>query len=140
MRWKSIEFDDLTNAQLAQRILTMRLEQPRSSTCMKLGSLRVKLAAVGLSAHEWHIYVPCLCMEGFMVRKHTRNAMNSPNNARLPARGCCLRHPVDASPKTCGRFYPPAPQYEGRHEFGLDNNRPRSGLGSEQHYVVGQQA
>ena len=140
MRRKSIEFGDLIDEQLAQRIITMRLEKPHNSTYMKLGSLRVKLAAMGLSAHEWHIYVSCMCMEGCMVRKHISNATNSPNYARLPARGCCLRHPADASPKTCGLFYPPAAQYEGRREFDLGNYRPRPGLDSEQHHAVGQQA
>ena len=61
VRWKSVAFGDLTDAQLAQRMITMRLEQPHNST----------LISAGLSVQEWHIYVSCLCMEGFMVRKHT---------------------------------------------------------------------
>ena len=66
---KVVEFGDMTDAQLAVAIILLRLEQPFGSTLMKLDSLRRKLADVGLTAEKWNIFVSCLCMEGFMVRK-----------------------------------------------------------------------
>ena len=74
------------------RCLVSSLETTdRKSRLALLGALRVKLAAVGLSAQEeWHIYVSCLCMEGFMVRKHTSNATNSRDHAQLPVRSRSL--------------------------------------------------
>ena len=59
----------MTDAQLAVAIILLHLEQPFGSTLMKLDSLRRKLADVGLTAEKWNIFVSCLCMEGFMVRK-----------------------------------------------------------------------
>ena len=103
-RWKLINFDDVPYAQLAQATITMRLEQPYNSTLMVIDDLRKKLAVV---ASELHIYVSCLCMEGFMVRKWTGNATNSRNAGRLPVRGCCLLHPADGTVKCCGLFFSP---------------------------------
>ena len=51
-------------------------------------ALRKKLASAELTASEWNIYVSCLCMEGFMVRKWTGNATNSRNVGSLPVRAC----------------------------------------------------
>ena len=107
---------------------------------MKLDSLRHKLAEVGLTAEEWNIFVSCLCMEGFMVRKHTGNATNSKHAGGLPVRGCCMIHDNDESAANCGLFYPPDKQYEGRHEFDMGQYRPPPGEDSEQSHVVGEQA
>ena len=84
MQWKIVEFGDMTDAQLAVTIILLRLEQPYGSTLTKLDALRRKLAEVGLTAEEWNIFVSCLCMEGFMIRKHTANATNSTHAGRLP--------------------------------------------------------
>jgi hypothetical protein len=62
----------MMDARLAVAAIVLRLEQPYSSTLMKIDSLRHKLSEVGLTAEEWNIYVSCLCMEGFMVRKRGR--------------------------------------------------------------------
>ena len=124
LQWKHVEFGDMTDAQLAVAIIMLRLEQPYGSTLMKLGSLRRKLAEVGLTAEEWNIYVPCLCMEGFMVRKLTGNATNSKHAGRLPVRGCCMIHDNAESFANCVLFYPPDKQYEGRHEFDMGQHRP----------------
>ena len=140
MRWKVVEFGDMTDAQLAVAIILLRLEQPFDSTLMKLDSLRRKLAEVGLTAKEWNIFVSCLCMEGFMVRKHTGNATNSKHAGGLPVRGWCMIHNNDESAANCGLFYPPDKQYKGRHEFDMGQYRPRPGEDSEQSHVVGQQA
>jgi hypothetical protein len=109
----------MTDAQLAVAIILFRLEQPFGSALMKLGSLRRKLAEVGLTAEEWYIFVSCLCMEGFMVRKHTGNATNSKHAGGLPVRGCCMIHDNDETAANCGPFHPPDKQYEGRHEFDM---------------------
>ena len=140
LQWKHVEFGDMTDAQLAVAIIMLRLEQPYGSTLMKLGSLRRKLAEVGLTAEEWNIYVPCLCMEGFMVRKLTGNATNSKHAGRLPVRGCCMIHDNAESFANCVLFYPPDKQYEGRHEFDMGQHRPHPGEDPEQSHVVGQQA
>ena len=107
---------------------------------MKLDGLRRKLAEVGLTAEEWNIFVSCLCMEGFMVRKHTGNATNSKHAGRLPVRGCYMVHDSDETAANCGLFYPPDKQYDGRHEFDMGQYRPRPGEDPEQSHVVGQQA
>ena len=77
---------------------------------MKVGSLRRTLAEVCLTAEEWNIFVSCLCMEGFMVRKHTGNATNSKHAGRLLVRGCCMVHDSDKTAANCGLFYPPDKQ------------------------------
>ena len=140
MHWKVVEFDDMADAQFAVAIILFRLEQPLGATLIKLGSLRRKLAEVGLAAEEWNIFVSCLCTEGFMVRKHTGNATNSKHAGGLPVHGCCMIHDNDESAANCGLFYPPDKQYEGRHEFDMGQYRPRPGEDSEQSHVVGQQA
>ena len=89
-RWKLINFDGVTDAQLAQAIITMRLEQPYNSTLMVTGDLRKKLAEVGLAASEWNICVSCLCMEEFMVRNWTGNATNSRNVGQSVVADCFI--------------------------------------------------
>ena len=118
-RWKVVNFTGLTDAKLAQAIITMRFEQPYNSKLMLIGALRKKLASAGLTASEWNIYVPCLCMEGFMVRKGTGNATNSRNVGSLPVRACCKLHPADRAVKNCGLFFSPDAQYGGQHENDL---------------------
>ena len=39
-RWKLINFGDVTDAQLAQATITMRLEKPYNSALMVIGDLR----------------------------------------------------------------------------------------------------
>ena len=140
IQWKVVEFGDMTDLQLAVAIILFRLEQPLGSTLMKLDSLRRKLAEAGLAAEEWNIFVSCLCIEGFVVRKHTGNATNSKHAGGLPVRGCCMIHDNNESAANCGLFDLPDKQYEGRHEFDMGQYRPRPGEDSEQSYVVGQQA
>ena len=140
MQWKVVEFGDMTDAQLTVASILFRIEQPFGSTLMKMDALRRKLGEVGLTAEEWNIFASCLCMEGFMIRKHTGNATNSTHADRLPVRGCCKVHDGDGTFANCGLFYPPDKQYEGRHEFDMGQYRPRPGEDPEQSHVVGQQA
>ena len=140
IQWQVVEFGDMTDAQPAVAIILLRLEQPYGSTLMKLDALRRKLAEVGLTAEEWNIFVSCLCMEGFIVRKHTANATNSTHAGRLLVRGCCTVHDSDETAANCGLFYPPDKQYDGRHEFDMGKYRPRPCEDSEESHVVGQQA
>ena len=140
MQWKTVEFGDMTDAKLAVAIILFRIEQPAGSTLMKIDALRRKLDEVGHSAEEWSIFISCLCMEGFMIRKHTGNATNSKNASGLPVRGCCKIHDSDGKFANCGLFHPPDAQYEGRHEFDMGQYRPRPGEDPEQTHVVGQQA
>ena len=140
MQWKVIEFGDKTDAQLAVASILNRIEQPFGSTYMKIDSLRRKLAEAGLTAGEWNIFASCLCMEGFMIRKHTGNATNSRHASELPVRACCKIHGSDKTFSNCGLFHPPDAQYEGQHEFDMGQYRPRPGEDPEQSHVVGQQA
>ena len=127
MQWKVVKFGDMTDAQLAVAFILFRIEQPFGSMLMKIDALRRKLDEVGLTAEEWNIFVSCLCMEGFMIRKHTGNATNSTHADRLPVRGCCKVHDGDETFANCDLFYPPDKQYEGRHEFDMGQYRPRRG-------------
>ena len=140
MQWKVIEFGDMTDAKLAVASILFRIEQPFGSTLMKIDALCRKLDEVGLTAEEWSICASCLCMEGFMIRKHTGNTTNSTHADRLPVRGCCKVQDGDRMFANCGLFYPPNKQYEGRHEFDMGLYRPRPGEDPEQSHVVGQQA
>ena len=116
MQWKTVKFEGNTDAKLAVAAILNRIEQPFGSIHMKIDSLRRKLAASGLVASEWDIFCSCLCMEGFMIRKHTGNATNSKHANELPVRGCCKIHGGEKTFANCGLFYPPDAQYEGRHE------------------------
>ena len=119
MQWKVIEFGDKTDAQLAVASILNRIEQPFGSTFMKIDSLRRKLGEAGLTAGEWGIFASCLCMEGFMIRKHTGNATNSRHASELPVRACCKIHGNDKTFSNCILFHPPDAQYEGQHEFDM---------------------
>ena len=140
MQWKTVKFEGNTDAKLAVAAILNRIEQPFGSIHMKIDSLRRKLAASGLVASEWDIFCSCLCMEGFMVRKHTGNATNSKHANELPVRGCCKIHGGEKTFANCGLFYPPDAQYEGRHENDMGQYRKRPGEDDEQAHVVGQQA
>ena len=140
MQWKTVKFGSNTDAKLAVATILNRIEQPFGSVHMKIDSLRRKLAACGLVASEWDIFCSCLCMEGFMIRKHTGNATNSKHANELPVRACCKIHGDDKTFTNCGLFYPPDVQYEGRHEFDMGQYRKRAGEDDEQAHVVGQQA
>ena len=140
VQWKTIEFDGNTDATLAVDIILNRLEQPFNSAHMKIGTLRRKLAEAGLTAAEWNIVCSCLCMEGFMIRKHTGNATNSRHASSLPVRGCCKIHPGESTFSNCGLYFPPDSQYEGQHEFDKGQYRQRPGEDDELTHVVGQQA
>ena len=119
MQWKVVEFGDKTDAQLAVTSILNRIEQPFGSTFMKIDSLRRKLGEAGLTAGEWGIFASCLCMEGFMIRKHTGNATNSRHASELPVRACCKIHGNDKTFSNCILFHPPDAQYEGQHEFDM---------------------
>ena len=130
----------MCDAHLAVPRITCRLENPLRSTLMDLEELKAKLRECGLDDEAWSIYESCLCMEGFMVRKHTGNATNSPHARSLPLRACCQRHERDSVAECCGLFYPPDGQFDGRHEFDIHNHKGRPAIDNEQHHVVGQQA
>ena len=102
------------DAQLAAARITNRLENPLQSTPMDIKRPKAMLRECGLNDEEWSIFESCLCMGGFMVRKHTGNATNSPHARSLPLRACCQLHERDLVTACCGLFYPPDGQFDGR--------------------------
>ena len=115
----------MCDAQLAAARITDRLENPLQSTLMDIERLKARLRECGLNDEEWSIFESCLCMDGFMVRKHTGNATNSPHARGLPLRACCMLHERDSVTECCGLFYPPDGQFDGRHEFDIHNHKGR---------------
>ena len=130
----------LCDAQLAAARITNRLENPLRSTLMDIERLKAMLGECELNDEEWSIFESCLCMDGFMVRKHTGNATNSPHARSLPLRACCQLHERDSVTECCGLFYPPDGQFDGRHECDIHNHKGRPAIDPEQHHAVGQQA
>ena len=128
------------DAHLAVDRITNRLENPIRPTLMDIEELKAKLRECGIDDEAWSIFESCLCMDGFMVRKHTGNATNSFHACSLPLRACCQLHERDSAAECCGLFYPPDGQFDGRHEFDIHNHKGRPAIDPEQHHVVGQQA
>ena len=102
------ETKQLCDAQLAVDRITTRLENPLRSTLMAIERLKATLRECELEDEAWSIFESCLCMDGFMVRKHTGNATNSPYARSLPLRACCQLYERDSAAECCGLFYPPA--------------------------------
>ena len=82
----------MCDVHLAVGRITNRLENPLRSTLMDIEELKSKLRARGIDDEAWSIFESCLCMDGFMVRKHTGNATNSPHARSLPLRAYCQLH------------------------------------------------
>ena len=137
---ESGETKHLCDAQMSVPRITNRLENPLQSTLMDIERLKALLRECEINDEEWSIFESCLCMDGFMVRKHTGNATNSPHARSLPLRACCQLHERDSVAECCGLFYPPDSQFDGRHEFDIHNHKGRPSIDPEQHHVVGQQA